>query len=514
MAFLSEPERSFLEAVSKLAYCNPFLPERIESEREALGDAFEPGEPVWSLRVEDPERPSANIWKVKERLETLAEPLRERVLAGEAGRERDLVLYEDAILFLLYHRYVLRFFENHSEPGKTVPQQAWGFYAGFLRDWNHFFELPEWPLPSGHEPAHTFACFFQLSRAFLQIFTYIIGSSLSAARLRAAVWQSVFTHDVRRYRRTLYAHMGDFATLITGPSGTGKELVARAIAFSRYVPFDADRMRFSSDWADSFRAINLAALSPTLIESELFGHRRGAFTGAIQDRKGWLEMCPPLGSVFLDEIGDLDAAIQVKLLRVIETRTFQPVGDNASRQFHGKLIAATNRDLGALIRKGQFREDFYYRLCSDQISTPSLSEQIRESPGVLRELILFMTRRVSGTEAEALAAEVEEWVRNNLGLQYEWPGNYRELEQCVRNVVIRREYRPPHREPASAAENLALAIEQGALSADELLRRYCTMVYAQTGSYEETARRLKIDRRTVKSRVDAGMLERLRAGQG
>ena len=219
---------------------------------------------------------------------------------------------------------MLRFFETQPALAAKASRQAFGFYAAFLRDWNHFFDLPDRPLPGGYEPAHTFACFSQLARAFLQIFSCIIGNSLSAARLRAAVWQSIFTHDMQRYRRALYASMGDFATLITGPSGTGKELVARAIALSRYVPFDGERLSFASDWADSFRAINLAALSPTLIESELFGHRRGAFTGAIQERKGWLEMCPPLGSVFLDEIGDLDVAIQVKLLRVIETRTFQP----------------------------------------------------------------------------------------------------------------------------------------------------------------------------------------------
>ncbi|MEX2304356.1 MAG: sigma 54-interacting transcriptional regulator [Bryobacterales bacterium] len=512
MAFLSKPERAFLDAVSKLASCNPFQPQRVDYEREALGEDFESDEAVWSMRVADPEKPRPNTWKIHERVESMAGPLRERVLRGEAARERDLILYEDAILFFLYHRYVDRLFEN-ADPAKSAAKKPWGFYGDFLRDWNHYFDLRDRKLPSGHEPGHTFACFSQISRAFLQIFTYIIGSSLSAARLRAAVWQSVFTHDIQRYRRVLYANMGDFATLITGPSGTGKELVARAIALSRYLPFDAGRMMFPSDASDSFRAINLAALSPTLIESELFGHRRGAFTGAVQDRKGWLEMCPPLSSVFLDEIGDLDAAIQVKLLRVIETRQFQPVGDNSPRIFHGKLIAATNRDLGALMRSGGFREDFYYRLCSDQIVTPSLCEQLRESPEVLRELILFMTRRVCGAEAEALAAEVEDWVRKNLGLRYEWPGNYRELEQCVRNVVIRREYRPPSRETAPPGEALAEAMEQGTITADELLRRYCTMVYAATGSYEETARRLQMDRRTVKSRVDEEQLERLKEAE-
>src|SRR5271170_1491941 len=151
--------------------------------------------------------------------------------------------------------------------------------------------------------------------------------------------------------------MGEFPTLITGSSGTGKELIARAIAGARYVPFDPERMEFADAPGESFLPINIAALSPALIESELFGHRRGSFTGAIGDRKGWLETCPATGSVFLDELGDLDLTIQVKLLRVIETRTFHPVGGVETRQFQGKLIAATNRDLASDIRKAAFRED-------------------------------------------------------------------------------------------------------------------------------------------------------------
>ena len=286
---------------------------------------------------------------------------------------------------------------------------------------------------------------------------------MPAARLRAAVWQSIFTHDMRRYRRTLYARMGDFATLITGPSGTGKELAARAIAQSRYLPFDERKLTFPDEDSAAFFPINISALSPTLVESELFGHRRGAFTGAIADRKGWLEMCPPAGAVFLDELGDLDPAIQVKLLRVIETRTFHPVGETAGRQFRGKLIAATNRDLAAGIREGRFREDLYYRLCSDQIATPSLAEQLADSPQVLRELIVYMTRRVAGAEAETLAGEVADWIEQNLGADYPWPGNYRELEQCVKNVLIRRDYRPSGSGPADPVEQIAQDFRAGRL---------------------------------------------------
>src|SRR6185369_6170470 len=118
------------------------------------------------------------------------------------------------------------------------------------------------------------------------------------------------------------------------------------------------KKEFTEDFAGSFHALNLSALSPTLIESELFGHRRGAFTGALEDRAGWMEVCPPLGTVFLDEIGELDPAIQVKLLRVLQTRMFQRLGDTATRVFRGKIIAATNRDLDSA---KDFRRDFYYR---------------------------------------------------------------------------------------------------------------------------------------------------------
>jgi DNA-binding NtrC family response regulator len=508
MAFLSSRERSFLTAVSQLAYCNPFLPERAKFERVALGREYQEGEPVWSLPVEDPERPRANVWRIAARLEPLSEQLRGRLLDGVEAREPDMVLYEDAVIHLLYNRYYPKFFKTSF--GKEAAKDSrirWSFYRDFISDWRHYY--PEGvKFPSRHEPAHTFACFRQIQRAFEQTFRDIIGGSMPAAELRAAVWQSIFTHDMRRYRRTLYARMSDFATLITGPSGTGKELVARAIAQSRYVPFDDQKLLFA-DEAVAFFPINISALSPTLVESELFGHRRGAFTGAIGDRKGWLETCPQLGSVFLDELGDLDPAIQVKLLRVIETRTFHPVGDTSSLRFQGKLIAATNRDLAAGIRNGRFREDLYYRLCSDQISTPSLAEQLADSPDMLRELVVYMARRVAGAEGEELASEVVAWIERSLERDYPWPGNYRELEQCVKNVLIRRDYRPARPAAQDPIDEFARDLRAGRLTAEQALARYATVVYRQTGSYEETARRLQIDRRTVKSRIDSEFLNRI-----
>jgi transcriptional regulator with AAA-type ATPase domain len=511
MALLSSRERAFLEAVSRTSYSNPFLPELSDHERQALGPDFVAEETVWSMRAADPDKPRANSWKIAERLGPLLLQIRDRLERGPVAAGKELELYEDATLYWLYYRYYQRIFHAAFPPSANRPTgSGWAFYGQFLQDWDRHFRVVGVELPTRHDPGHTFACYYQIVRAFHNIFGHILGGSLPAARLRAAVWQSIFTHDMRRYRRTLYERMGDFATLITGPSGTGKELAARAIALSRYIPFDPHRMAFADDFSGLFHPINIAALPATLVESELFGHRRGAFTGAVQDKHGWLEVCTPPGSVFLDEIGDLDPSIQVKLLRVIETRTFFPVGDTVGRRFQGKLIAATNRDLAQAIDQGRFREDLYFRLCSDLIVTPSLSQQIRESPGVLGDLVLFMARRVAGPEAVSLAAEAEEWILNNLGPDYEWPGNYRELEQCVRNLLIRRDYQPARARRPKSTDDLLQPAYAGRISAAELLSRYCTLVYARTGSYEETARRLDMDRRTVRSKIDAALLERLR----
>jgi transcriptional regulator with AAA-type ATPase domain len=491
MPLLTDNERRFLTAVSKLAYSNPFLPERNVHERAALGKDFVARELVWSASVKDPAAANPNIARLQARLEPLIEKIHARS-AGAPFSAPDATIYEDCVHHLLYLRYYPHFVAANGQ---------WIFYRNFAADWDRYLKRPAIHFETAPDAPHFFACFRQVQRAFHHIFDNIIGNSMPAARLRASVWQSVFTHDLRRYRRTLYRRMRDFPTLITGPSGTGKELVASAIAGSRYVPFDPARCRFADPAGESFIAINLAALSPTLIESELFGHRRGSFTGAIADRKGWLESCPAAGSVFLDELGEMDLSIQVKLLRVIDTRKFSAVGDTAVREFSGKLIAATNRDLLSHIHAGRFREDLYYRLCADLIQTPSLREQIADSPEVLHDLILFMVRRSVGDEAGRCFPEVEQWVRKHLPADYDWPGNYRELEQCVRNVIIRRSWQPVMTRESPHASTFPDRFRNGELTMDEVVSYYSAQVYRQTGSYEEAARRLAIDRRTVKSNV-------------
>jgi transcriptional regulator with AAA-type ATPase domain len=513
MGLFSHSERAFAQAVSHLAYGNPFLPERIEWERQALGAEHRPVDAVWHAAAEPPgENP--NERRVAERVTALAEQLRERLAGGGRGSAEETELYHDVVLYVLYYRYQAPLQSAIVAERRRSGRPDFAFYAEFAAECERFLCLSPERRQACLAPPHLFACCFQVRRAFDATFRSIIGGSLPAARLRAQVWQSIFTLDLRRYQRALYRRMGDVTTLITGPSGTGKELVARAIAAARYIPFEPEMLRFVESQDESFFPLNLSALSPTLVESELFGHRRGAFTGAVADRSGWFEVCPPLGTVFLDEIGEVDAAIQVKLLRVLETRVFQRLGDTRERRFQGKMVAASNRDLAQEMSAGRFREDLYYRLCADRIETPSLAARIRAAPQEIANLVLVLAERQAGEElAPELARDVVAWIDARLGPEYPWPGNVRELAQCVSNVLVRGEYRPIS-SPAAEDPRRTLADEIVAarLTAEEVLGRYCTLVYAETGSYQETARRLALDRRTVKARVDPALLARLRSG--
>lgn len=525
MALFTDEERRIAIALDFLGHTNPFTPERMQYEREILGDAFVATDQAWHKHAGDSDsRP--NIPQLTRVSRKLAEDLRERIAKGEKASDAEYQLYESVTLYYLYNKYEIsfyRFFQveglesaqggglwRYIRPVDTSP--VFDFYAEFEEDIQRFFGLSEYSFWSMEEMPRIFAGFFQLRRAFQYVYEYIIGGSMATVKLRCAVWQSIFSSDIRRYRRSLYAHMGDITTLIMGPSGTGKELVARCIGMSRYIPFDPKSKKFEGDISGCFYPVNLSAVTPTLIESELFGHVKGSFTGAVKDRVGYFEQCPPHGTVFLDELGELALDVQVKLLRVLQSRRFLRVGDVAERTFPGKIIAATNRDLHEAMLERRFREDLYYRLCSDIIVTPSLQAQIEGSPEQLRNLLLHITRKVvNEAESETLAAEVETWISGHLGMGYEWPGNVRELEQCVRNYLIRQEYTPPGRPRTGTHQDtnpeFLKQMLNAELNADDLLRCYCTWVYARCGSYQETARILGIDRRTVRSRVDEDLLK-------
>jgi transcriptional regulator with GAF, ATPase, and Fis domain len=209
----------------------------------------------------------------------------------------------------------------------------------------------------------------------------------------------------------------DSTVLIEGESGTGKELAARALH------------RMSGRGNKPFVAINCAAIPETLLESDLFGHERGSFTGATAQKKGRLEVADG-GVVFLDEIGELAPALQVKLLRVLQERQFERVGGTRPIKVDIRLIAATNRDLNEAVRLGQFRQDLYYRLAVVQLTMPALRQHKEDIPMLTRHFLQKYAMRckvkLKPISPEAMAAL----------MNYEWPGNIRELENAIERALV------------------------------------------------------------------------------
>ena len=205
--------------------------------------------------------------------------------------------------------------------------------------------------------------------------------------------------------------------LITGESGTGKELVADAIE------------SLSIRHGKPFIKVHCASLSSTLLESELFGHEKGAFTGATSQKKGRFELADG-GTLFLDEIGEIDAATQVKLLRVLQEREFERVGGEKTISVDVRVIAATNRDLKEEVRKGNFREDLYFRLAVVEINVPPLRER-KEDIDLLSLSFVKEVAKENGREIDGISPHARKAL-----FSYSWPGNIRELKNCMESAVV------------------------------------------------------------------------------
>lgn len=223
--------------------------------------------------------------------------------------------------------------------------------------------------------------------------------------------------------REVYKRIGAVAAtratvLVRGESGTGKELVARAIH------------QASSLVHEPFVAVNCTAFAPELLESELFGHVRGAFTGAVSDKVGRFQLAST-GTLFLDEIGELRADLQTKLLRVLQERVFERVGDTRSVALNARIIAATHRDLEQMLRDGSFREDLYYRLRVVEIVVPPLRERRDDIPRLVDHLLGKIAQQTRKTQVKFVSAEAMDAL-----MAYRWPGNVRELENALTRAVV------------------------------------------------------------------------------
>jgi two-component system response regulator PilR (NtrC family) len=221
------------------------------------------------------------------------------------------------------------------------------------------------------------------------------------------------------FERVQKVSLTDSTVLVTGPSGTGKELIANAIH------------ELSSRNVGPKVSVNCGAIPGELLESELFGHIKGSFTGAISNRKGRFELADH-GTLFLDEIGDMPLMLQVKLLRVLQNRTIEPVGSTETLKIDTRVIAATHRDLEASVNEGKFREDLFYRLNVIPVKIPALKERREDIPLLIS---YFVDRFVSADRSNEITFSDKAL---EMLLAYDWPGNVRELENIIERLVILR----------------------------------------------------------------------------
>jgi transcriptional regulator with AAA-type ATPase domain len=480
-------DREFFAILADVVYGNPFDPQRAAL-ISRLSSGAKPGDPITDRE--------ALVRIVAPRLE----PYLRAGTPDTAGlSEADQRLLEPAFLYICYHRAVPHLntlIERQAAKGGEPLAVSDADEA--IGDLVRFGFAAE-------RAARYYSLSFQLRRGFYFIYRALAGECESMRRLREALWNNIFTHDMRGFESALWSRMEDFSTLVLGATGTGKGAVAAAIGRSGYIPYDAAQRRFAANFTETFIAINLSQFPETLIESELFGHRKGAFTGAIDHHEGVFERCNAHGALFLDEIGEATIPVQIKLLQVLQERTFTPVGGREKKRFSGRVIAATNQPLGALRREGRLRNDFFYRLCSDVIEVPTLRQRIAESPAELEQLVRLLVARIAGAEAPELVASVLETLAASLPRDYAWPGNVRELEQAVRRILLTGRYAGDAADAApSDADLLARHLAAGKLTADELLGRYCAQLYRQLGSYAEVAKRVGLDPRTTRKYVQAG----------
>ncbi len=282
----------------------------------------------------------------------------------------------------------------------------------------------------------------------------------------------------------------NISVLIEGQSGTGKELLARAIHIN------------SLRWNKSFRPVNCAGLTETLLESELFGHVKGAFTGAANDRKGLFEIADK-GTLFLDEIGDMSPTSQAKLLRVIEDGVIIPVGSNKPTVVDVRIVSATNQNLPELIEEKKFRQDLYFRIKGVNISLPALSERVEDIPALidyfLKEAATEVGSKVTGITDAALTVLSH----------YDWPGNVRQLRNTIRTMVVMcdRDRLDARDIPLDIAQRRQLIAGSrpaalGDVSLNELEKQAIEETLAKTkGNREKASKILGIGERTLYRKI-------------
>jgi len=488
MKLSQERSFQFLEKVSAAAIANPFSHERDSIDAEIVSQ--------WM-----PERPSkaadAELIASFAR-DVLSHFFSQASAQGSLSPAQKKIL-EDSALFAVFHKYMDQFDDFIRKQNATAGVSLELPFASQVES-----DLASYGFKK--QAAHYIAVFFQMRRAFFFISQFVGGASEPVRILRERLWRTLFTSDLRQFISTLFDKMESYSVLLLGETGVGKGQAAAALGRSAYIPFDLKSRKFDASFLDVFISANISEYPETLVESELFGHKKGSFTGALENHSGLFGQTHPNGVLFLDEIGELDAPLQVKLLRVLQERVFSPVGSHEKKRFSGRLIAATNALLEEKVHAGSFRADLYHRLASDVIFIPSLRDRFAGAQEEKKILLSKIVERLLG-HADALQEErIARILKRAVPVDYNWPGNLREFEQVVRRVILHGDALDlghlglERRESVQGnIEGVAgLRWEKLQWTADELMSRYARSAYDALGSYEKVAQKLQVDWRTVK----------------
>ena len=421
MKSLSATQKNFLNTVQKIVFSNPYGEECRQACLEFSNNKIS--------------RPADLLESASSQVDQLLGKLKKESNMDLAlYSEDDRWLLHHGVLFLCHNRFASHFVklieEQHRQGSSNVKVSFAADALGMMTRAGMASVIAQ----------RYFAFFYQIQRAQYFLNKTLIGESPSIDRLRHDLWNTVFTHDFKLYEQFLWESIKSVSTVFVGESGSGKATAAKAVVCSGFVPFEDKTMTFIEPFIGFFKSVNLAQHSGVRLESELFGHQKGAYAEAVENYQGVLNRCSSHDVIYLDDMTMMPVSVQAKLSNVLQQRTFTPVGSHTQQTFDGRIMASSRKSSKELLKSGELREDLYYQLCVNEIHIPPLRQRFKEMPAEFELMIRHVIKQFTGQDSDDLVGRVIEGLHDHVSPGYAWPGNISELEQIVKKILLVKNY--------------------------------------------------------------------------